>query len=148
MSFCLGAVHKVRHARGGGGPRRCDSLWQGEGVKSMLRHAYTNFYHTYDTWNLKWSLTFCCNRCIVTEGGTDKNQPGQTLPDKNLHEQKEIEFVQGTFVRDFCTRPTKNRGVRDVWRTFRGGPRMCDKVWRGGSKLAKNSMTYFMDGPL
>src|SRR6218665_2278474 len=23
---CFGAVHKVRHARGGGGPRRCDSL--------------------------------------------------------------------------------------------------------------------------
>jgi len=28
----IGAVHKVRHARGGGGgPRRCDSLWQGGG---------------------------------------------------------------------------------------------------------------------
>ena len=24
--ICLGAVHKVRHARGGGGPSRCDSL--------------------------------------------------------------------------------------------------------------------------
>src|SRR6218665_3020191 len=24
----IGAVHKVRHARGGGGPRRCDSLRQ------------------------------------------------------------------------------------------------------------------------
>src|SRR6218665_2281822 len=23
---CFGAVHKVRHTRGGGGPRRCDSL--------------------------------------------------------------------------------------------------------------------------
>src|SRR6218665_2372797 len=61
----------------------------------------------------------------------------------------EIEFVQGTFVRDFCTRPTKNRG---------GGPRCvtyfrervpgCVTKWdRGrGSKLAKNSVTYFMDG--
>ena len=30
-----------------------------------------------------------------------------------------------------------------------GGPGMCDKVWQvdGGSKLAKNSVTYFMDGP-
>jgi len=27
--FAKGAVHKVRRARGGGGPRRCDSLWQG-----------------------------------------------------------------------------------------------------------------------
>ena len=26
----MGAVHKVRHARGGGGPRGCDSLWQKE----------------------------------------------------------------------------------------------------------------------
>jgi len=26
----IGTVHKVRHARRGGGPRRCDSLWQGE----------------------------------------------------------------------------------------------------------------------
>ena len=31
-----------------------------------------------------------------------------------------------------------------------GGPGMCDKVWQGEgwSKLAKNSVTYFMDGPL
>ena len=30
-----------------------------------------------------------------------------------------------------------------------GGPGMCDKVWQreGWSKLAKNSVTYFMDGP-
>src|SRR6218665_2473813 len=26
ICFDYGAVHKVRHARGGGGPRRCDSL--------------------------------------------------------------------------------------------------------------------------
>ena len=26
VSFLQGAVHKVRHAQGGGGPRRCDSL--------------------------------------------------------------------------------------------------------------------------
>jgi len=29
-----------------------------------------------------------------------------------------------------------------------GGPGMCDEVWQGeGVKLAKNSVTYFMDGP-
>jgi len=28
-SLRYGAVHKVRHARAGGGPRRCDSLWEG-----------------------------------------------------------------------------------------------------------------------
>src|SRR6218665_1319348 len=54
-------------------------------------------------------ISFCCKRCIVTEGGTDKNQPGQKPP-----RTIEIEFVPGTFVRDFCTRPTKNWGVRDV----------------------------------
>jgi len=27
----LWAVHKIRHTRGGGGPRRCDSLWQRQG---------------------------------------------------------------------------------------------------------------------
>jgi len=29
-----GVVHKARHARGGGGPRRCDSLWQGRGPRA------------------------------------------------------------------------------------------------------------------
>jgi len=31
-----------------------------------------------------------------------------------------------------------------------GVPGMCDKVWQGGwgSKLAKNSVTHFMDGPI
>ena len=62
-----------------------------------------------------------CNR-----RGTEKNQPGQKPP-----RTIEIEFVQGTFVRDFCTRPTKNRGSeicdvlsegsRDVWQSVTGG---------------------------
>ena len=49
--------------------------------------------------------------------------PGQKPP-----RTIEIEFVQRTFVQDFCTRPTKNRGVQDVGRTFWEGPGMCDKV--------------------
>jgi len=55
----------------------------------------------------------------VTEGGTDKNQPEQN-PGQKPPRTIEIEFVQETFVRDFCTRPTKNRGARDVRRTFGG----------------------------
>ena len=66
----------------------------------------------------------------------------------------EREFVQGAFVQVFCTRPIKN---------LEGGSEMCDVLWRfcgvpgcvtkcdrgeGGSKLAKNSVMYFMDGPL
>ena len=109
----------------------------------MWRHAYTNLYHTYETWNFKWCLTFCCNRCIVTEGGMDKNQPGQKPP-----WTIEIEFVQGTFVRDFSTRPTKNRGGPRCVTYFRGVPGCVTKCdGERGSKLAKNSMTYFMDGP-
>ena len=54
----------------------------------------------------------------MTEGGTDKNQPGQKPP-----RTIEIEFVSGTFVRDFCTRPTKNRGSE-----------MCDVLSGGVSR--------------
>ena len=78
----------------------------------------------------------------MSEGGTDKNQPGQN-PGQRPPRTIEIEFVQGTFVRDFCTRPTKNGGS-EMCDVLSGGPGMCD---RGGSKLAKNSVTYFMDGP-
>ena len=55
--------------------------------------------------------------------GTDKNHPGQNLPDKRPPDKTpgqkplrtiETEFIQGAFVRVFCTRPTKNRGVLDV----------------------------------
>ena len=77
--------------------------------------------------------------------GTDKNHPEQNLPDKRPSDKTpgqkpqrtiEGEFVQGAFVRVFCAGPTKNRGVRDVRRTFRGGPGMCDKVWqREGVKI-------------
>src|SRR6218665_266947 len=52
--------------------------------------------------NYKCYVTFCCNRRILTEGGTDKNHPGQNLPDKRQKApgQKpprtiEREFVQG-----------------------------------------------------
>ena len=41
----IGAVHKVRHARGG--PRRCDSLWQGEGVQEHVTSHFKKIYLTY-----------------------------------------------------------------------------------------------------
>src|SRR6218665_1641719 len=85
--------------------------------------------------------------------GTDKKQPGQDLPDKRQNPRTkpprtiEREFVQGPFVRVFCTRPNKNRGgPRCVtYMYFKGVPgcvTKCDKGV-GGSKLAKNSVTYF-----
>src|SRR6218665_994784 len=48
----------------------------------------------------------------------------------------EIEFVQGTFVRDFCTRPTKNRGsdMCDVLSGVPGCVTKCDRG-KGGSKV-------------
>jgi len=39
----LGAVHKVRHAQGGGVQEDVTVCDKGEGVKSMWRHAY-NFF--------------------------------------------------------------------------------------------------------
>src|SRR6218665_4229108 len=45
----------------------------------------------------------------------------------------EIEFVQGTFVWDFCTRPTKNRGGGPECVTyFRGGVPGCGTKGDGG----------------
>jgi len=49
----------------------------------------------------------------MTEEGTDKTTPDKTPEQKRLR-TIEREFVQGTFVRVFCTRPTKIGGVRDV----------------------------------
>ena len=51
----IGAIHKVRHARGGGGPRMCDSLWQGEGSRAydvMLIHFLSYI------WNMKFKVMF------------------------------------------------------------------------------------------
>jgi len=138
----IGAVHKVRirHARGGS-----EKVWQfmtGEVVKSMWRHTYKKICHTYKTWNFGWCLTFSCNS-ILTEGWTDKlNHPGQNLPDKRPSDKTpgqkpartiEREFVQGAFVRVFCTRhrPTKNRGVPRCVTYFRGVPGCVTKCDRG-----------------
>ena len=106
----------------------------------MWHHAYKFFYLTYETWNLKWCLTFWCNRCILTEGGMDKNHPRQNLPDKRPPDKNprtktpannwERIWTMG-FCPGFCTRPTKNeggprcvtyfRGSRDVWQSVTGG---------------------------
>jgi len=66
-----------------------------------------------------------------TETNPD-NTPGQKPP-----RTIEIEFVQRTFVRDFCTRPTKNGGS-EMCDVLSGGPGMCDKVWQGeGVKIGQ-----------
>src|SRR6218665_1327898 len=87
----------------------------------------------------------------------DKNPPGQNLPEKRpsdkpsrtkLREQLR-EFVQGVLVRIFCTRSTKKSGGPRCEAYFLGVPGCVTKCDRGrGEKLAKNSMMYFMDGPI
>src|SRR6218665_2788470 len=82
-------------------------------------------------------------------GERTKINPDKTPGQKPLR-TIEIEFVQGTFVLDFCTRPTKNCGGSEMCDVLSlGVPGCVTKCDRGrGSKLAKNSVTYFMDGPL
>ena len=57
---------------------------------------------------------------------TRTKPPGQKPP-----RTIEIEFVQGTFVRDFCTRPTKNRGVVCDVLSGEGVPGCVTKCDRG-----------------
>ena len=82
----------------------------------------------------------------------DKNHPAQNLPDKGPPDKNpprtiETEFAQGAFARVFCV---LSLGLLKI-----GGSEMCDVLagvqgcvtGEGGYKLAKNSVTYFMDGP-
>jgi len=143
LTGMLGAVHKVRHARGAeGGPRKCDSLWRGRRVQEHVTSHFTKMCPTYETWNRKSWLTFCCNGGILTEGEWTKTTSDKTFQTKNLEQSprtktpRTIEryFVQGVFLGFFVL--LKNRGVRDVWRTL-GGSR---KVWQsvtGGQNLSK-----------
>src|SRR6218665_897495 len=83
-----------------------------------------------------------------TRGNVQK--PTRTKPaGQNPQRTIEIEFAQGTFVRDFCTKPTKYLGGPRCVTYFQGRVpecvTKCDR--RRGSKLAKHSVTYFMDGP-
>ena len=124
-----GAVHKVRHARGGS--RRCDSLWQGRGVsKSMWRHTFTNFSYI---WNLKLKVmfrAFCCNRCIMTEGGRTK--PPRTKPSR----QKTLDKTPRTKTPANKDKPLVRTYVCMHVLIKIGGSEMCDKVWqREGVKI-------------
>ena len=128
----------------GGGPRRCDSSWQGEGDKSMWRHTYNKFYHTYETWNLKWCLTFCCKQMYSDrrENGqnpprTRPSRPWQNPLDKNPNEQLRENLYRG-LLSGFLNYAYWKWGVRDMWRTLGGSPEMCDKVWQGkGNKIGQ-----------
>ena len=65
--------------------------------------------------------------CDTRGNGQTPGQNPRTKPPRT----SKIEFVQGAFVRDFCTRPTKNWGVREVWCTFGGSPDVWQSVTEG-----------------
>src|SRR6218665_3526074 len=78
-----------------------------------------------------------------------RTQPSrQNPPDKRPHEQLRKNLYRRLLARFFYTRPTKNLGgseMCDVFSGVQGCVTKCDRG--GGSKLAKNIVTYFMDGP-
>src|SRR6218665_1374067 len=88
----------------------------------------------------------------------DKNHSGQNLPDKRpsdkspgqkprqqLRENLYRGLLSGFFVLGLLKKSGGPRCVTYFW----GVPGCVTKCDRGeGSKLAKNSVTYFMDGPL
>ena len=62
-------------------------------------------------------LAFCCNRCILTEGGTDKNYPGQNFPDKRPPDKTPGQQLRENFYRGFLS----GFFVLKI-----GGSKMCD----------------------
>ena len=66
-------------------------------------------------------------------------------PGQNPGEQFRENLYRG-ICSGFCTRPTKNGGS-EMCDVLLGDPGCVTKCDRGrGSKFAKNSVTYFMDG--
>ena len=108
----------------------------------MWCHTYKFSYDAYETWNLKWFLTFCCNRCILTEGETDKIHPAQNLPDKRPPDKTpgqkypraiEREFVQG-LLSGFSVLGLLKIGGRDLWCTFGRYRDVWQSVTGGGGQ--------------
>ena len=98
-------------------------------ICSMWRHAYKFFYHTYETWNFKWSLTFCCNTCILTEGWTDKKHPRQkTKPWTKTPANNWETICTGGFCQGFFVLGLLKIGGSEMCDVLLGGPGMCDKV--------------------
>src|SRR6218665_2013138 len=73
-----------------------------------------------------------------------RTKPSGQKPTRTI----EIEFVQGLLSGIFVLGLLKMGGGPRCVTYFRGVPGCVTKYDRGrGSKLAKNSVTYFMDGP-
>src|SRR6218665_3591788 len=79
--------------------------------------------------------------------GMDKTTPDKAPWTKTPRTIKR-EFVHGAFVRVFFVPGLLKVGGSEMCDVLLGVPGCLTKCDRGGgSKLAKNSMTYFMDGP-
>src|SRR6218665_2741482 len=74
---------------------------------------------------LQVMLTFCCNTCIPTEGGTDKKHPGQNRPDKrqNPPDKNPREQLRENLYRGFC------QGFFVLGLLRMGGPRCVTYFW-------------------
>ena len=86
---------------------------------------------------------------------TDKKHPGQNLPDKrqnppdkNPHEQLRENLYRGLLSGFFVVLCLLKIGGSEMCDVLLGVPGCMTKCDRGrGSKLSKNSVKYFMDGP-
>jgi len=109
-------------------------------------------------WNMKFQVVFNFLNIIThafwqkgnrqkaprTKPSGQKTKPRTKTPTNNWERICTGGFCQGFFVLGLL-----KIGGSEMCDVLLGGPGMCDKVRQGrGSKVAKNSVTYFMDGPL
>ena len=96
-------------------------------------------------------FSFLLQRMYYDRRRTDKDHPGQNLPDKkpgqNSHNKNPHELRQ-TPCKDVFMHVLLKIGSPRCVTYFREVPRCVTKCDRGRvSKLVQNSVTYFMDGP-
>ena len=110
----------------------CD---RGGGQEHVTSCLYI-FYHTYETWNLKWCLPFCCNKMYFDRRGNGQKPPRtkpsrQKTPDKNPREQLRENLYRGLLSGFFVLGLLQIGGwFRDVWRNL-GVPGCVTKCDRG-----------------
>src|SRR6218665_2533036 len=72
-------------------------------------------------------LTLCCNRCILTQGGMDKNHPGQNLPGKRPLDKSPRTKALANNRERICTGFLSGCFVLGLLKL--GGSEMCDVLW-------------------
>ena len=116
---------------GGGGPRKCDSLWQrGDFWLSVVTDVF-------------WQKGVWTKPTPDKTFQTKDPLPWQKPPDKSPREPLRENLYRG-LLSGFFVLGLLKIGGRDVWRTFGGSRDVWQSVTEGGGQ---NSVTYFMDGP-